>query len=78
MKKRIVITGLGTINSLGYNVNEFWNGIKTEQCGVGPITRTDISQLATKVAAEVKNFVASEHMDKKDARKMALCTRGSP
>ncbi len=75
MKKRVVITGLGTINSLGHNINDFWDEIKTEKCGVGLITRTDTSQLATKVAAEVKNFVASDHMDKKDARKMALCTQ---
>jgi len=75
MKKRVVITGLGTINSLGYNVNDFWAAIKTEKCGVGLITRTDTSNLATKIAAEVKDFVASEHMDKKDARKMALCTQ---
>lgn len=75
MKKRVVITGLGTINSLGHNVDDFWKAIKAGECGVGPITRTDVSQHATKVAAEVKNFKASEMMDKKDARKMALCTQ---
>lgn len=75
MKRRVVITGLGTINSLGHNVDDFWKAIKAGECGVGLITRTDTTELATKIAAEVKNFVASEHMDKKDARKMALCTQ---
>ena len=75
MKKRIVITGLGTINSLGNNIDEFWDGIKSEKSGVGYITRTDTENLATKIAAEVKDFVASEHMDQKEARKMALCTQ---
>ncbi len=75
MKKRVVITGLGTINSLGNNVEEFWAGIKSGKCGVGPITRTDSTDLVTKIAAEVKDFKASDHMDKKDARKMALCTQ---
>ncbi|MDC7227344.1 MAG: beta-ketoacyl-ACP synthase II [Spirochaetales bacterium] len=75
MKRRVVITGLGTINSLGHNVDEFWAGIKSEKCGVGLITRTDPTELSTKVAAEVKDFKASDMMDKKDARKMALCTQ---
>lgn len=75
MKKRVVITGLGTINSLGHNVDDFWAGIKAGKCGVGPITRTDVTDHPTKVAAEVKNYVASDLMDKKDARKMALCTQ---
>ncbi len=75
MSRRVVITGLGTINSLGYNVDEFWSAIKAGKCGIGPITRTDATDLTTKIAAEVKNFVASDHMDKKDARKMALCTQ---
>lgn len=75
VKKRVVITGLGTINPLGYNVNEFWAGIKAGKSGIGPITKTDITSLQTKIAGEVKNFVAGDHMDKKDARKMAHCTQ---
>ena len=75
MKRRVVVTGLGTINSLGHNVEDFWKAIKAGECGVGPITRTDATDLVTKIAAEVKNFNASDLMDKKDARKMALCTQ---
>ncbi|MDC7125126.1 MAG: beta-ketoacyl-ACP synthase II [Spirochaetales bacterium] len=72
MNKRVVITGLGTINSLGYNIDEFWEAIKSEKCGVGPMTRTDCTELTTKISAEVKDFKASDFIDKKDARKMAL------
>ena len=75
MKKRVVITGMGTINALGHNVDDFWKSIKAGECGIGPITRTDATNLVTKIAAEVKDFNASDLMDKKDARKMALCTQ---
>ena len=75
MKKRVVITGLGTINSIGHNVDEFWNSIKEGKCGIGPITRIDTTDFLTKIAAEVKDFKASDYMDGKDARKMALCTQ---
>lgn len=75
MKRRVVITGLGTINSLGNNVRDFWQAIKAGECGIDRITRTDTTELITKIAAEVKDFKASDFMDKKDARKMALCTQ---
>ena len=58
MKRRVVITGLGTINSLGYNVDEFWAGIREGKSGIGPITRTDVTEHATKIAGEVKNYEA--------------------
>ena len=75
MKKRIVVTGMGTINPLGNSIEEFWKNIREEKSGLGLITRFDTAEFATKVAGEVKNFDAGLFMDKKDARKMGLFTQ---
>ncbi len=75
MSRRVVITGLGTVNPLGHNVAELWDGITHEKCGIGPLTRIDATEFATKIAGEVKDFKPGDFMDSKDARKMALCTQ---
>ena len=54
------------------NIEEFWNGIKTQKCGIDEITRLDTSDLKVKLAAEVKDFNAEEHFDKRTARRMDL------
>lgn len=69
--RKIVITGLGTINPIGNNVEDTWNGIKAGKCGIGPITNFDASEYPVKIAAEVKDFNAADWMDAKEARKMA-------
>lgn len=70
MKRRVVITGLGTITSLGFGVNDFWESIKNGKCGINSIERIDVSDLPTKVGAEIKNFVPTDFIDKKEARRM--------
>ncbi len=70
MRKRVVITGMGTVNSIGNNLSDFWAGIKAGKSGVGPITHFDPVNHVTKIAAEVKGFKASEFMELKEARKM--------
>lgn len=72
MERRVVITGIGTITPIGNNIEEFWNGIKTQKCGIDEITRLDTSDLKVKLAAEVKDFNAEEHFDKRTARRMDL------
>ena len=69
-RKRVVITGMGTVNPVGNTLAEYWDGIKNGKSGIGPITRFDPKDHTTKIAAEIKNFKASERMDPKDARKM--------
>ena len=54
MEKRVVITGLGTINPIGNDVENTWDGIKNCKCGIDEITLFDNSNLKTKLAAEVK------------------------
>jgi len=70
MRKRVVVTGMGTVNPVGNGVEAFWSGIKQGKSGIGPITRFDASQHTTQIAAEIKNFKPSDYMDSKDARKM--------
>lgn len=70
MKRRVVITGMGAITPIGNTVEEFWNGIKQETIGIGPITKFDCTEYKVKLAAEVKNFVAKERLDFKSAKRM--------
>ena len=73
--KRVVITGLGTINPLGHNVPEFWDNLIKGVSGAGPITRFDASKFRTQFACEVKNYEPTEYFDKKEVRKMDLYTQ---
>ena len=63
MKRRVVITGMGAVTPIGNTVKEFWNGIKEEKIGIGPITRFDPEEYKVKIAAEVKDFHAKERLD---------------
>src|SRR5512133_166657 len=67
--KRVVVTGLGTINPLGKNVEEFWENLCNGVSGAGPITRFDASKFKTQFACEVKNLDINDYFDRKEARK---------
>jgi len=62
---RVVVTGMGTINPLGLNAEEFWEGLLAGKSGLGLITRFDASNFYVKVDAEVKGFDPAKHMDLK-------------
>ena len=68
--RRVVVTGMGTVNPIGLNVEEYWEGLKAGKTGFGEITYFDTTDFKVKVAAEVKGFVAADRMDKKAARRM--------
>jgi len=73
--RRVVITGIGTLNPLGNSVEEFWKNLKDGVSGAGPITRFDASKHKTQFACEVKNFDATLYMERKEARKYDLYTQ---
>ena len=73
-KRRVVVTGLGTVNPLGNTVAESWAAAKAGQCGIAPITQFDTAGFKCKLAAEVKGFNPEAIVDKKEARKMARFT----
>ena len=55
-KRRVVITGMGTVNPVGNTVSDSWAAVKAGMCGIGPITRYDASEMKVKLAGEVKNL----------------------
>ena len=73
--KRVVITGLGTVNPLGNSVGEFWENLKKGVSGAGPITKFDTSFQKTKFACEVKGFNPEIYIERKEVRKHDLYTQ---
>ena len=56
MRRRVVITGMGTLNPVGNDVPTFWTGLVAGRSGAGPITNYDASDQDVRIAAEVKGF----------------------
>ncbi len=67
--KRVVITGMGTINPIGHNVNETWESIKNKECGIQEISLIDSSTYKTKFDAEIKNYDPNKFFDPKTAKR---------
>ena len=67
--ERVVITGMGAITPVGNDVPSFWESLKTGKCGIGPITKFDVSDFKVKLGAEVKDFDPTQYMEKRDARR---------
>jgi len=68
--KRVVITGLGALTPLGKSVDEYWQALENGVSGCETIRQFDITKFKTQFACEVKNFDATEYLDRKEARKM--------
>ena len=70
-KRRVVITGMGSINPLGHNIADTWQAVKDGVCGIAPITQYDATNQKVHLAAEVKDWDPTSVLDKKDVRHMA-------
>jgi 3-oxoacyl-[acyl-carrier-protein] synthase II len=70
-RRRVVITGMGTLNPLGNTVDAFWEAALAGRSGVGPLTQVDSTGYETHIAGEVRGFVPEEYIDRKEARRMA-------
>ena len=70
MKRRVVVTGVGLVSSLGVGTEENWKALCAGCSGIGSITRFDASQFSTRIAGEVKNFDPLQFIAKKDVKKM--------
>ena len=68
--KRVVVTGLGALTPIGNTKDEFWEGLICGKSGAAPITYFDTEKFKTKFACELKNFEATDFLDRKEARKM--------
>ncbi|WP_270467810.1 beta-ketoacyl-ACP synthase II [Catenibacterium mitsuokai] len=69
-KRRVVVTGIGTINPIGHNVEETWKSIEEGKCGIAPISLFDTKGIKVTLAGEVKDFDVTKYIDKKEAKKM--------
>lgn len=70
MKRRVVVTGMGTVSPLGTDLASTWQGIVAGRSGVGPITRFDATDYKTTIAAEAHYFNPNEHFPARDARRI--------
>ncbi len=70
-RRRVVITGMGTISPLGLNIEDYWQALLAGRSGVGWISSLDSSSYPVKVAAEVRDFEPEQYMDRKEARRLA-------
>ena len=66
--RRVVITGLGAITSLGHTVDAFWASLVAGRSGIDRVTQFDATDYASQIGAEVRDWDATQHMDPKDAR----------
>jgi len=68
--KRVVVTGLGVLTSIGLSLEEFWSNCLAGKSGIARITHFDPADFSVKIAGELKGFNAEDHIDKIEARKM--------
>ena len=68
-RRKVVITGIGPVTPVGTGVDEFWQGLSTGRNGVRTINAFDTSDLPVSVAGYPADFVATDHLDAKEARR---------
>jgi len=70
VNRRVVVTGMGTVNPLGIGVEETFNAMLAGKSGIGPITQFDATDFATKIAGEIEGFEPKDYIDGKEIKKM--------
>lgn len=73
--KRVVVTGLGTINPLGHNIADFWKNIVDGKSACTQVTRFDASRFRSQMACEVKDFNPADHLDRNEIKRTDLFTQ---
>ncbi|MET3683379.1 beta-ketoacyl-acyl-carrier-protein synthase II [Alkalibacillus flavidus] len=74
-KRRVVVTGLGTVSPVGNDVETMWQNVLDGYVGIDGVTKVDADEFPAKIAAELKDFDPGNYMDKRDAKKMDLFTQ---
>jgi 3-oxoacyl-[acyl-carrier-protein] synthase II len=72
VSRRVVVTGIGLVSSLGIGTEANWTALLGGQSGITPITRFDVSDFSTQIAGEVKAFDPLRFIEKKDVKKMDI------
>jgi len=70
MRRRVVVTGIGAITPIGITGTNLWDGVRAERSAVRSLTRFDPSIFRSHNAAEVNDFVPSDHLDAKRAKRL--------
>ena len=73
--KRVVVTGIGALTPIGNTAQAYWDGLMAGKSGADFITLFDAEKFRTRFACEVKGFDPTEHLDKKEARKVDRYTQ---
>ena len=74
-ERRVAVTGIGTINPLGNNVEEYFSNLEKGVSGAAAITHFNAEKFKTRFACEVKNYDPSQYFDRKEVRKYDLFTQ---
>ncbi|AJQ28583.1 beta-ketoacyl-ACP synthase II [Pelosinus fermentans] len=75
MNRRVVITGMGSVSSLGCGADALWQSIKQGKSGISRIERIDVSDLPTQVGAEIRDFDPNPFLDRKEVKRMDRFTQ---
>ena len=70
MSRRVVVTGLGAVTPIGNSVDDFWASVKAGKIGFDHITKFDTTDYKCHIAAELKDFIPQDFMDRKAAKRM--------
>ncbi|MEE8497133.1 MAG: beta-ketoacyl-ACP synthase II [Acidimicrobiia bacterium] len=70
MSRRVVVTGLGTVNPLGLDVETFWKAAQEGKSGIGKITHFDASHMKARIAGEIDDFDPEVYIERKEARRL--------
>ncbi len=69
-RRRVVVTGIGTVNPIAHSVPEYWQGLLAGKSGIAPLTLFDVSAFKVRFGGEVKNFNPEPFLDKRDVRRL--------
>ena len=68
--RRVVVTGIGAISSVGNSVDAMWESLLAGKSGIGPVTKFDAADYRTRIAGEIKDLNVSNYMTEKEARRL--------
>jgi 3-oxoacyl-[acyl-carrier-protein] synthase II len=68
--RRVVVTGIGALTPIGNSLSDYWTALKNGVSGAGPITHFNAENFKTQFACEVKGFIPTDYLDRKEARKL--------
>ncbi|HEU4950372.1 MAG TPA: beta-ketoacyl-ACP synthase II [Holophagaceae bacterium] len=71
-RRRVVVTGMGTVNPCGLTVQETWANLLAGKSGIGHVDRFDVSEYACRIAGQVKGYDPDKFIDKKEQKKMDI------